>query len=237
VKITVIEAGRPPAPLDARFGDYPAMFEALLTASDPALRVRAVDARAEELPDPATLEAALITGSAAGAYEKRDWIERLADFVRRAHRAKTPIVGICFGHQIMAQALGGKVEKSDKGWGIGRHLYAVDFRPPCMADVPATLAVPASHQDQVVAAPPRTRVVMHSQFAPFAGLWYDSGPALTFQPHPEFTPDFAAALYGLKHRQRVGDAPVDAAIASLSEPLDNAVLGTAITRFLGAASH
>lgn len=236
MELTIIAAGRPPAPLEARFGDYPAMFEALLSAADPNLAYRAVDARGGALPDPARLEAILITGSAAGVYEKHDWIAALADFVRQAHRAGTPMVGICFGHQIMAEALGGKVERSERGWGIGRHEYAVDFRPSCLVDAPATLAVPASHQDQVVVAPPGTRVVLHSPFAPFAGLWYESGRAISFQPHPEFTPEFAAALYDLRHRPRAGDAAVDAAIASLSEPLDNAELGTAIASFLRDAS-
>lgn len=236
MQITVIEAGCPPAPLDDRFGTYPEMFRDLLGGAGFEFNSLAV-ADGAALPDPGSLEAILITGSAAGAYEAEQWIEQLADFVRRAHGARTPMVGICFGHQIMAAALGGRVEKSHKGWGIGRHQYAIDYRPPCMADAPATLAVPASHQDQVVAAPPRTRVVMHSEFAPFAGLWYAAAPALSFQPHPEFTPDFAAALYDLKHRSRVGDTAVDAAIASLSEPLDNAVLGIAITRFLRATSN
>ena len=77
------------------------------------------------LPDPAGLEAILLTGSPAGVYDDLDWIAPLERFVRAAYHAKIPMAGICFGHQLIAQALGGTVRKSEKGWGIGRHVYDV----------------------------------------------------------------------------------------------------------------
>jgi GMP synthase-like glutamine amidotransferase len=138
------------------------------------------------------------------------------------------MVGICFGHQIMAEALGGHVEKSDKGWGAGLHHYSIIQSEPWMdgADV---IAVPASHQDQVVIRPPNTDVVAESAFTPFAGLAWTDRPAISFQFHPEFAPAFALAL--IEQRFDIVPDP-DAAIASLDAPNDNARVGGWIRRFL-----
>ena len=103
------------------------------------------------------------------------------------------MVGVCFGHQAMAEALGGKVEKSEKGWGAGLHSYEVVRRTPWM-NGETQIAAPASHQDQVVVQPPDTEVTVASAFTPFAGLAWTDRPAISFQFHPEFSPGFAKAL-------------------------------------------
>jgi GMP synthase-like glutamine amidotransferase len=84
-------------------------------------------------PDPATLEGIVITGSSAGVYDDHAWLDPLRAFIRGAYAADTPMLGICFGHQIMADALGGDVRKSEKGWGLGRHTYSVKRRPDFLA--------------------------------------------------------------------------------------------------------
>src|SRR5207253_1128988 len=101
------------------------------------------DVAANELPErPGDHSAYLITGSPAGVYEPLAWIAPLSDFIRSAANSK--MVGICFGHQVMAEALGGHVEKSDKGWGAGLHSYDVVLREPWM-DSAEIIAIPASH--------------------------------------------------------------------------------------------
>src|SRR5690606_22104738 len=122
------------------------------------------------LPDPATLEGIVITGSPAGVYDDLAWLTPLRDFIRAAYAGSTRMLGICFGHQIMADALGGEVRKSEKGWGLGRHSYAVTARPGFMADAPAALAVACSHQDQVIVPPAEAAVILASDFTPNAGL-------------------------------------------------------------------
>ena len=129
----------------------------------------------------------------------------------------------------MAQALGGTVRKSEKGWGIGRHVY--DVVPDNGVIDGDKIAVAASHQDQVIEPPTGATTIFHSAFTPHAGLLYANGAAMSVQPHPEFTPAFAHVCCEL----REGKAPdplVASAKASLEQPLDHADLGRAIARFL-----
>ena len=102
------------------------------------------------------------------------------------------MAGICFGHQLMAQALGGTVRKSEKGWGIGRHVY--DVVPGNGVIDGDKIAIAASHQDQVIEPPAGATTIFHSAFTPHAGLLYANGAAMSVQPHPEFTPAFAHCL-------------------------------------------
>ena len=167
-----------------------------------------------------------ITGSDAGVYDGLPWINDLMVFLRNARRS-SKLIGICFGHQVMAQAFGSSVIKSPKGWGIGLHRYELHARPYWMDDA-AAVAVPASHQDQVVTLPSDARVIASSEFTPYAGL--DYGGAISFQFHPEFSPAFATALIEA-NRDRYG-ALATSAIQSHLEPDDCARVGRWIGRFL-----
>jgi GMP synthase-like glutamine amidotransferase len=143
------------------------------------------------------------------------------------------MLGICFGHQIMADALGGVVRKSEKGWGIGRHSYEVMARPAFMQTAPARLAVSCSHQDQVITAPEHAQTMLASSFAPHAGLAYRNGAAVSLQAHPEFTDEYALALAEM----RQGTAPDDvvaAARASFATPSDSREIATYLSSFLAA---
>ena len=226
MRIAILETGRPPSALAERFGDYPSMMARMLGGG---FNIDRFDVAAGELPaDPSDYEAYLVTGSPAGVYDPLPWIEPLKDFLRSAHDQK--LVGICFGHQIMAEAFGGHVEKSDKGWGIGLQHYEVDRVEPWMDEV-SSIDVPASHQDQVVAQPPNTEVVASSAFTPFAALAWTDRPAISVQFHPEFEPEYAKALIESR-REKMPDA--DGAIASLDQPNDNARIAGWIRRFLTA---
>ena len=223
MKLAILETGYPPGDLADRYGDYPAMLAALL---GDGFEIETFDVQAGQLPDPNLHDAVLITGSPAGVYDDYPWIAPLMEFIRAAKDSR--MVGVCFGHQVMAEALGGHVEKSDKGWGAGLHHYAVVHDEPWI-DSAAGIAVPASHQDQVVIQPPNTEIVAQSEFTQFAALAWIDRPAISFQFHPEFSPDFAKAL--IEKRYDVVPDP-DAAIASLDAPNDNARVGGWIRRFL-----
>jgi GMP synthase-like glutamine amidotransferase len=225
MKVGILETGRPPGGLADEFGDYPAMIGELL---GPGFEIESFDVQAGILPDEIGHGAYLITGSPAGVYDRLPWIDPLQAFIRGASGSK--MVGICFGHQVMAEALGGHVEKSTKGWGAGLHRYDVIRREQWM-DSAVEIAAPASHQDQVVLQPPKTRIVAQSSFTPFAALAWTDRPAISFQFHPEFSPAFAKAL--IEKRYDVVPDP-DAAIASLDAPNDNARVAGWIRRFLEA---
>jgi GMP synthase-like glutamine amidotransferase len=228
VKLAILETGRPPADLADRFGDYPAMFAHLLGDE---FEIESIDVEAGRFPSHADAQDAfLITGSPAGVYEPLPWIADLLGFIRAAEASK--MVGICFGHQAMAEALGGHVEKSSKGWGAGLHRYEIVRREPWM-DSAGDIAIPASHQDQVVLQPPNTEIIAASEFTPYAGLAWTDRPAISFQFHPEFSPAFAKAL--IAERYDIVPDP-DAAIASLDAPNDNARVGGWIRRFFKSNS-
>jgi GMP synthase-like glutamine amidotransferase len=224
MKLAILETGFPPADLVSSFGDYPTMFAQLL---GPGFEVETFDVQAGELPaDPAAHGAYLVTGSPAGVYDPLPWIAPLMQFIRAAK--DRPMVGVCFGHQVMAQALGGQVIKSPKGWSAGLHSYDV-VNPQPWTNGERKVAIPASHQDQVVVQPPASEVVAKSDFTPFAALAWTDRPAISFQFHPEFSVAYAKALIE-KRYDRV-NAP-DAALASLDAPNDNDRVGAWIRTFL-----
>lgn len=236
MKITVIETGRPPAAIRADWPGYPAMFERLVSAADDGFDWEAVALTdGEELPDPADLDAILITGSPAGVYDPEPWMSPLFDFIRWATAEQTPQIGICFGHQAMAQALGGHAQKSERGWGLGRHSYEICEPRDWMGEDVShgeRFALAVSHQDQVTAPPPGARVLAASDFTPFAALDYSQGPAISFQGHPEFEDDFASALYEIRRGNPLNDKAVDRARDTLrASPHDNARLAQWMARF------
>ena len=226
--IAILETGAPPPALAARHGDYPAMFRDLLGEG---FAFETFDVQAGQWPDPMAFDAAIISGSAAGVYETDAWIGDLLDWIRAA-KGRTRLVGVCFGHQAMAQALGGRVEKSDRGWGVGLHRYEVASPEPWMSPVAAAVAIPASHQDQVVEKPAAARVILRSDFTPFAGLAWGED-AISMQAHPEFTPAFATELTAGRH-DRIDPALVERAVDSLKAPDDRGLVGGWIKAFIAA---
>lgn len=231
MRIGLLETGQPPVALQPSFGRYGGMFQALL---GPDHVYTTYDVQAGHLPAASgEQDAWLITGSSAGVYDDLPWIEPLSDFLRAA-KGQVPLVGVCFGHQIMAQAFGGQVVKSERGWGVGLHRYAIE-RPQTWTDAPS-VAIPASHQDQVVTLPPGATVVGGSAFTPFGMLSYGDQSAISMQFHPEFDPAYAAALIEARRGTRYTDVQADAAIATLHQPNDRPRVGGWITTFLDQAT-
>ncbi|WP_293376343.1 type 1 glutamine amidotransferase [Phenylobacterium sp. SCN 70-31] len=229
MKLGVLRTGRPPAPAIPQFGTYPDMFMELLGRDAYDWRVYAAD-EGEYPTAPEACDAYIVTGSAAGVYEDDPWIGQLLDFLRAA-KGRARLVGVCFGHQAMAQAFGGQVVKSPKGWGVGAHDYSVVSREPWMDDS-LSVRLPASHQDQVVEKPPGAEVWAASDFTPFAALAYRDQPAISMQPHPEFRPDYAKALIEARRGKVYAEDEANRAVASLGGPDDRARVGRWIANFL-----
>ncbi|MDT8856621.1 type 1 glutamine amidotransferase [Paracoccaceae bacterium Fryx2] len=218
--IGILQTGLAPETLSGEMGDYPDMFARLLEGHGFTFRTwRVVDM---EFPASVTeADGWLITGSKHGAYEDHPFIKPLEAFIRDAYAQAVPMVGICFGHQIIAQALGGRVEQYDKGWAVGATDY--DFGGE-------TLTLNAWHRDQVVQAPQGARVIASNDFCSNAALIYDDR-ALTVQAHPEFRPEFIDGLMQSRGKGLVPDDLMAEATARLDTPLDDRTLAARIAAF------
>lgn len=233
MKITILHIGEVPAPLRDEFGPYMPMFHRLFAAVDTNIEFETIAiADGADFPDMSKLEALLIPGSAVSVYDDLAWMEPLRAYIRSAYAARKPMIGVCFGHQVMADALGGTVEKSDRGWGLGRHTYDVDNNSLAAAYFGQTAAIAASHQDQVVAPPPNAKIFMSSDFTPTAGLVYENGAALSMQPHPEFDTAYAKALCDLRLSETCDQTWVDTAKSTLDAPMDNKIAAQFFVNFL-----
>ena len=201
-----------------RFGDYPGMFTALLDDVDASLRYTVYDVRDGDYPPTTdTCDAYLVTGSRFGVYDAQPWIAPLADYVRKLHRERRRLIGICFGHQLIALALGGHAEKSPKGWGVGVTTVRVHAQPGWMLPLREEFSLIVSHQDQVTALPPGAQCIASSKFCEYAALTvYDN--VLTFQGHPEFGHELSRALIEWR-RDELGAERAAAGMASLETPV------------------
>lgn len=187
MKIGILECGRPPAEMSARTGRYPDMFMRLLDGRGFTFDTWYVEGM--DLPDRAQdADGWLITGSRHGVYEDHAFLPPLEQLIRDAFAAEVPVVGICFGHQVMAQALGGKVEKFDGGWAVGAQDYMFDTGP---------VRLNAWHQDQVIMPPATAQTVASNDFCAHAALLYP-GKGFSVQAHPEYDDSVLRNL--IRHR-------------------------------------
>ncbi len=226
MKIGILQTGQAPRELQREHGDFVDMFQSMFSTQDFTFRHYAVCE--QEFPTSVDeAEGWLVTGSKCGAYEDHAWIPPLEEFLRAAYREEVPVVGICFGHQIFAQAMGGKVEKSQSGWQVGMQNY--DLTELQAANLTKTSCVPAWHQDQVVSKPDIAEVLGHSSHCRYAVLGYE-GRALTLQPHPEFTKPFLKDL--IAFRKNILDSSViERAQESLSRNSDALAIAEHLAAF------
>ncbi|MGC1506521.1 MAG: type 1 glutamine amidotransferase [Sulfitobacter sp.] len=219
MKIGILITGHPPEELSGN-GRYDAYFQRLLGTKD--FTYQAWSVVDGEMPKSVQdADGWLITGSRHGAYEPHGWIPPLEQFIRDCYAAHVPMIGVCFGHQIIAQAMGGKVEKFDGGWSVGAVDYTLEGE---------TVAINAWHQDQVTTKPADAQVIGSTDFCANAALLYGD-TFWTIQPHPEYDHDFIAGL--LEHRGKglVPDTQIDAARTKLDTTLDREKVAAQMTAF------
>ena len=192
--LLLIQAGTPPADILAPYGDLADWYRAALDGSCDAIDVvRVFDG--EPLPPPGLHCAAVITGSWAMVTDLQPWSETTAAWIRQAMAAQMPLFGVCYGHQLMAHALGGMVDYHPLGREVGCHqvvLAAAAKNDDFFADMPAQFGAYLTHEQSVLVPPPGATVLARSDHDAHQILRY--GPkALSMQFHPEFTAQLMAA--------------------------------------------
>ena len=171
----------------------------------------------------------VLSGSQHGVYEDHAFIPPLERFVREAYAAEIPLVGICFGHQLMAQALGGRVEKFTGGWGLGIQNYSLD-----LGNGAGSYSLNAVHQDQVIEPPAGAQVLGSSPFCQNAMLAYGRC-GVSLQPHPEFDFSFMEDLIAIRRGITFPEALCDDALKTLRGETDNSTIAAFLRQFLTSA--
>jgi GMP synthase-like glutamine amidotransferase len=235
VRIGVLECDH----VDERYvdidGDYLDMFRRLLATVAPASELIGYDAIDGKLPSsPVECDGWLITGSRFSVDDDEPWIAPLSAFVRDVRAAETPLVGICFGHQLLAHSLGGRTERAPTGWGVGTHEVELTEGTARGWIDPTTRGARLlfMHQDQVTAVPPDGVTLARTAHCPIAVLQVGR-TMLGIQAHPEFSPEYVDALL-VDRRERIGAERTDAARQSLRVPTDGPTVARWIAAFLDA---
>ncbi|OSQ40285.1 glutamine amidotransferase-related protein [Thalassospira mesophila] len=233
MKIGILETGFVPEDMQGEFTSYPAMFEKMLGTLDPSLHFESWSVLIDQFPASINdADAWIVTGSKHGVYENLPWMIRLQALLRDMVADGIPVFGVCFGHQILAAAMGGTVIKSDKGWGIGVHEYQLaSTAPQWIANAPASMHLHAFHQDQVVTLPETATVWASSDFCPYAALQYGDNAA-SIQPHPEFSHDYENALLQSRRGTVIDENLAEIAEKSLAHTVDGGNFARWLLAFL-----
>lgn len=211
--VLIIRTGQAPDPIRARFGDFPHWFR--LATQLAAHRLQVVNVAAgETLPAPEEVSGALITGSAAMVTDRAPWSEHTAGWIRNAMDVSLPLLGVCYGHQLMAHALGGRVDYLPGGREIGTlpiELLPEAAHDALTAQLPSVFRAHTTHEQSVLEAPKDARVLARSARDPHHLIRYGEN-AVSVQFHPEFNADVMRAYIKRKHHdmRREGFDPHDA---------------------------
>ncbi|MEM7219457.1 MAG: GMP synthase [Pseudomonadota bacterium] len=239
LRLGVLQADSVRAELQPDHGDYPAMFGAQLAPAAEALglelTVTTYDVEHGELPAvPDACDGYLITGSRHSVYDPLPWIARLAEFVGAVRERALPLVGVCFGHQLLAHFFGGRVGRAAGGWAVGVHRSRVVARRSWMRPACDSLGLLSSHQDQVLELPIDAEVYVSNEFCPHAGFTVGDH-TMTIQGHPEFCAAYARELMGVR-REVLGEPLYRSGIDSLAQPTEADIMARWMLEFWSSRS-
>lgn len=233
MKIGILATGITPDEMLDDFGSYADMIIGLFSAVGCDYQFQTFDVRDGHFPASAQdCDGWVITGSKFNVYQQLDWMARLKMLIVEIYQAQKPMLGICFGHQIIAEAFGGRVDKYPGGWGVGLHSYHLIGEHPLFASSAKCFTLSAMHQDQVLHKPDNAEVVAESAFCRYAALCYDNR-ILTLQAHPEFSLAYEYTLVQSRKGSVVPEASANQGLASLRGPLA-ATDSLAVARWLAA---
>ncbi len=213
--------------------DYSDAFRTLFATYAPDITLRVYDVCHGELPQSVDeCEGYLTTGSRYSVYDNIPWIHALAEFVRQVHAQKAKFVGICYGHQMIAYALGGTVAKSNHGWGIGVKPVELTQAKDWMQPEQHEYRLRLSHQDQVMTLPDGAELLGGNEHCPIS-MFGVGDSMLGIQAHPEFTPAYAKSLMDSR-LERIGAETIQKAASTLNETTDEGVIVQWIDAFFKA---
>ncbi len=231
MKIGMLEADNLAPEISQQFGRYSDMARALLQSLEPRLDFQTYSVINGEYPATSDeCDAWVLTGSQAGAYDDDAWIRRLELYIRELAGQQKKLIGICFGHQLIAQALGGKVEKSARGWGVGVMTSEIFLHKDWMRPSQQRFSLLVSHQDQVIELPPGAERLAGNEFCPNSSYLLNDH-ILTFQGHPEFNVAYARLLMD-KRRELIGEQRYQQALASLQQQTDHELIAAWMVNFI-----
>jgi GMP synthase-like glutamine amidotransferase len=238
MKIGILQADSVMDQFQPRHGNYPGMFEEILgrAAADLGLEIEfeTYDVEHGEYPSkPDVCDGYVITGSKKSVYDEDPWISELGEYLRDLHRCQAKVVGICFGHQLVAEYLGGKTEGAKAGWGVGIHTSEVRSAARFMDPPLSEYSLIVSHRDQVVAMPEEARLLATSDFCPNS-MFTIGDHILAMQGHPEFKREYSSDLMSFRE-DILGPEKYAAGVTSLEQSLSSDDVSRWIIRFLVAA--
>ena len=217
MRIGILLVGRASEDLVNQYGTYADMLVALINSEEKIFEFKTFNILDDEFPDDhLECDGWIITGSPHGVYEELPWMKTISQLINDIYDAGLPIFGVCFGHQLIAQALGGDVEKSQKGWGLGLHTYQIDNKSGYMGNLAEEITLNICHQDQVTNLPRSAVVYARSDFCEYAGF-YIKDKVLTMQAHPEFLVDFTKDLLNARRDVTIPKEFVDRAMIGLED--------------------
>ena len=237
MRIAILQADTIHPALQSICQSYGLMFKQLLSKAAEQLALpltlEVFDVVQGEYPATESFDAYLVTGSKADAFSDQDWVVALRQRVQNYYQQRKVLLGICFGHQLIAHALGGVTARSDKGWGVGCHTYQVQQFPSWWSGNSSQVRLLVSHQDQVQSLPESATLFLRSDFCPYAAF-YIQQQVLCFQGHPEFTQAFAEGLLNTR-LDRYSPSLVAEAKDSYVDGHDGALVAAAMLRFVQQA--
>jgi GMP synthase-like glutamine amidotransferase len=220
MKIAILQCDSVLDKFQQDFGNYPQMIIDLLTNVEGKLEIEVFDVQQGKYPENIDdWDLFITTGSKAGVNDNEVWIKDLIEFTQRLDTLQKRLVGICFGHQIIALARGGSVAKSSKGWGIGVASNRVLTQPSWMAMRPDQLNLIVSHQDQISRLPKGATVIAESNFCPYFMVQWDDH-FLSVQGHPEWSRPYSKALIN-DRRNIISGERIEEGLASLEKTPDS----------------
>lgn len=198
LRICILEADDLHPTLEDEFIGFGQMFKQLFDGHDIAVECQIFNVVSGDYPDDnQDFDAYLVTGSKADSFANDPWIVTLREYLHERFVQEDVLLGICFGHQILALVLGGNTQRSDKGWGIGMHRYRLEYKPDWLPHAEDEFQLLISHRDQVTALPEQATLLASSEFCENAGFMVGQ-QVLCFQGHPEFTHEFSRGLLELR---------------------------------------